>query len=409
LGAGTLAKEWFLKTVDKGRFEKFREFFGHRATTEAVRLVHANRKIPVECNLKHASPSVTGLRNGSQEEFAQPEDIGKWLPAEDNFAATAISAAFAQRSPLFPRQVYDTFIEDDTMSHCTIGLGLGFNEMTHFACTLTRGHMFRIVFKESVKRSDGSVAKPSKNPVCPSPDPNSVEVVAANPKAGSLEARETPCQAEGSNIACPCKGAGRISESATTHENECNQSQRMRRTDEFVVPYLDGKKRVKWQFPVPGEGCDVAIILRIPTPIGDGAEYTTQFVVAGRSATGTAVAGAFLATRWEEIHDLYERNGTGKARDLNRHALLVILEHKKDIILRDDHLIVLSGARWYTGRYQEYEEGCDGIPKPSSLGELGCACGSDAEFEEYADTIKRCGYGFYDPNCTEAVAASAGG
>ncbi len=56
-----------------------------------------------------------------------------------------------------------------------------------------------------------------------------------------------------------------------------------------------------------------------------GKENLPHFVCAGRTARGTKAAGIFLATQWEQLLSLYEKNG----RDLKTDSVAVFLEFDK--------------------------------------------------------------------------------
>lgn len=412
IGTTSLFRDFWLRTADRKRMENFRKFFGNGAVEDSLRLVHAERTIDTVNlrNIDHSShtakaaigdnsdskcrkcPSHTTCHdvsaavennsgNGNEHNacgchrLITPEGIGKWLAADDNYAATALTALFAQRTTHFPRQVYDTFIEDDTMPYCCIGLGLGFNEFTYFASNLSRSRMFRVVFKRSVKYPQPAQKEGSNVDLAP-PNP---------PDLG----HEPIC---GCTTPSPDRD-GRLTKSE--HPNFL--------TDEFIVPrFCCPSNKPAWYFPKPLPGTDVAIILRIPTPLGDGSDYITHFVVAGRTAPGTSVAGAFLATRWEELLELYTAQKA--ERDPSRDALLVVLEHKSELTrgkLDAKRVAFSSGATWYKGDWEELNESNSNrhelVDKSKTvLNTDGLA--HDDQLKEFAASIANHGYGFYNPN-----------
>jgi hypothetical protein len=330
LGTGILFRDFWMDRVKKRSDKRFREFFGESAVNDSVRLVHAERRLKEEDEDKmgFVSPTANCSKKTwvTQQKSFVPEGITRWLCAEDNYAATAITALFSQRTVRFPRQVYDSFIEDDAMNFCTVGLGLGFNEFTHFVCAMTRGRMFRVTFKQSVKLGVGSGI-----------------------------------------------------------------------TDEFVVPFFgnDPEETVEWHFPVPSQDTDVALILRVPTQPSPDGDFTTQFVVAGRTAAGTAIAGAYLATRWEDLHRLYREDHV----DMATNALLVILEHKRSpqISASDPSKAILSsGARCYLGKFEKLK---DTDVSSTDLNSFKSLNFDDVNVvREFAASIRKRGYGFYNPN-----------
>jgi DNA-binding winged helix-turn-helix (wHTH) protein len=74
---------------------------------------------------------------------------------------------------------------------------------------------------------------------------------------------------------------------------------------------------------IPKENEDFAIVARIVTHPSPG-DVRVQFVVAGRTATGTSVAGWVLADKWEDLSNLYKNE---KEVDLEKDSLAVIISH----------------------------------------------------------------------------------
>ena len=77
----------------------------------------------------------------------------------------------------------------------------------------------------------------------------------------------------------------------------------------------------------PDENKDLALVARIVPRARERQRGCVWFVCGGRLAAGTSAAGHFLAERWPEILDLYAKNG----RDLDKHSLALVIEHKRDI------------------------------------------------------------------------------
>ncbi len=73
--------------------------------------------------------------------------------------------------------------------------------------------------------------------------------------------------------------------------------------------------------PVPKEG-DVAIIVRV-VPIGKSERPQPLFIAAGRTAPGTESAAHYLAYRWKEIMDIYERAD----KSLHKDSLALVIRH----------------------------------------------------------------------------------
>lgn len=74
------------------------------------------------------------------------------------------------------------------------------------------------------------------------------------------------------------------------------------------------------------EGCDIAIIARIVPRHESGHPKRAWFVCAGRTAPGTAAAGYFLANHWEQIHELYRKQG----KELNKDSVVVVIQHSEN-------------------------------------------------------------------------------
>lgn len=91
-------------------------------------------------------------------------------------------------------------------------------------------------------------------------------------------------------------------------------------TDHIYVPTLGGVLR-------PPENCDYAIVARIVPEQQDSSRPHYFFVCAGRTASGTAAAGWFLANKWRRIQTLYERS---PQLDFRKDSLLIVVRHPYD-------------------------------------------------------------------------------
>ena len=87
-------------------------------------------------------------------------------------------------------------------------------------------------------------------------------------------------------------------------------------TDDFRIGEKDHP-------PIILGGKDYALLVRGVK--NSGKENLPHFVCAGRTARGTKAAGIFLATQWEQLLSLYEKNG----RDLKTDSVAVFLEFDK--------------------------------------------------------------------------------
>ena len=91
------------------------------------------------------------------------------------------------------------------------------------------------------------------------------------------------------------------------------------KTDNIFVPALGGELR-------PPNGCDYAIVARfVPKQQNDDRRHYF-FVCAGRTASGTAAAGWFLANEWPLIEAFYGRAGLNLCDD----GLLIIVRYPYD-------------------------------------------------------------------------------
>jgi len=77
--------------------------------------------------------------------------------------------------------------------------------------------------------------------------------------------------------------------------------------------------------PIP-DGDDIAFVARIlPPGRTEQDDPRVWFICAGRSASGTAAAGYFLANRWSEINALYKKF----KKDLNKDSVVIALRHRE--------------------------------------------------------------------------------
>ena len=72
----------------------------------------------------------------------------------------------------------------------------------------------------------------------------------------------------------------------------------------------------------PPEGYEYAIVARVAYAQPPSGKSRFYFICAGRTATGTAVAGKYLASRWSEMLKMYED------RDPATDSLLIVLSHR---------------------------------------------------------------------------------
>jgi hypothetical protein len=99
-----------------------------------------------------------------------------------------------------------------------------------------------------------------------------------------------------------------------------------RKTDVFIIPGLGDIKP-------SSERYDLALVARIVPPRDPRGELPgVWFVCAGKTASGTAAAGYFLATHWDRILDLYQDEG----RDLATDSVVIVLEHLKPTPIQAD-------------------------------------------------------------------------
>jgi hypothetical protein len=92
-----------------------------------------------------------------------------------------------------------------------------------------------------------------------------------------------------------------------------------RKTDQIRVPGIG-------VLNPPDDYKDYAVLARVAPKQRDGKPSRYYFVCAGRTASGTAAAGRFLAYDWQKLLALYKREGC----DLSRDSMMVIIEHAYD-------------------------------------------------------------------------------
>ena len=87
----------------------------------------------------------------------------------------------------------------------------------------------------------------------------------------------------------------------------------------------------------PDKGRDIAVIARIVTHPSPKVNRV-RFIIAGRTATGTAVAGYYFAENWSSLLELYDND---KTKDLTKDSLAVVISHRS--VEKDTESIDESG------------------------------------------------------------------
>jgi hypothetical protein len=96
-------------------------------------------------------------------------------------------------------------------------------------------------------------------------------------------------------------------------------------TDQIVIPNFGTLAYDK------DTGVDYAIVVRVPYEVPADARSRCFFICAGRTASGTAVAGRYLAAHWKDMMRLYRKppdEEPKKPKDLKIDALLVVIAHR---------------------------------------------------------------------------------
>jgi len=121
-------------------------------------------------------------------------------------------------------------------------------------------------------------------------------------------------------------------------KSESNSDLGKKKTDQLIV----GGTRIELRADEIGH-YDYALIARIVADPGSG---YVQFVCAGRTANGTAVAGHFLATRWPELAALYDGYDKGNYDEMDSHSLAVVIRHEtgeRDEMFKDGSGTICKG------------------------------------------------------------------
>jgi hypothetical protein len=378
LGLTAWILDFLQNNFRRGRVNRFKLFFGPHALSSQVRIMQPTRKGGGGFDVEFDEFRRRKFDEGRfwQRTWSwnpEPKSVSRWLAEEDTYAGIKVMQMVSEFARESVRFTFPATSPDSFQPYPIICLGLGFSEGTYRLERDTRGVCFRVIFPNFDDEICGSEKRHVEEPHVPTNEAKSSRNNISDDIAFPM-------------IADKSKDGGKPEED-------------------------DSHEELVWGKFTPPVHHDLAVVVRHPRQLPNDS-YSTTFLLAGRRATGTAAAGAFLNQNWNNIYKLYceyaEEKRISYEEALRDYTFVGVLVHKVSTYSNPfsdgSDSRNLSGIRFFKGDSNEPKR-LNSIAAQrhtaSDQNECKCYCEkvspgmvNESEIRAYAESLQKNGYGF---------------